>query len=149
MLEEFLSKNTIRLNVEALNWEEAVRAGGKLLIDAKKCQPEYVDAMVQTVYDLGPYMVLAPGLALAHARPEDGVLEDGLSLITLIKPVLFGSKKNDPVGIVISFCVVDKEGHVEMLKELAAFLRSPENRQLLKNALTVDQVLAAFSRKIE
>lgn len=144
MLENYLTKDVIQVNVDAKNWEEAVRTGGELLVNAHKCQPEYVDAMVRTVRELGPYMVLAPGLALAHARPEDGTLAVGLSLITLAEPVEFGSKVNDPVKIVISFCAVDKEGHVDVLKALAEFLRVEENQTALKNAATVDELLVAL-----
>jgi mannitol/fructose-specific phosphotransferase system IIA component (Ntr-type) len=100
--------------------------------------------MVRTVREMGPYMVLAPGLALAHARPEDGVREIGLSLITLQTPVAFGSRANDPVALVISFCAVDHTGHVALLKALATFLRVPENQAFLKEAESVDEVAAAF-----
>jgi mannitol/fructose-specific phosphotransferase system IIA component (Ntr-type) len=149
VLEEYLVKAAIRLNVNALDWEEAVRVGGQLLLDSGKCRPEYVEAMVRTVRELGPYMVLAPGLALAHARPEDGALALGLSLITLQDPVEFGSTPNDPVELVISFCAVDKEEHVDLLKELAAFLRKDENQEYLKKAVTVDEILSAFSRPLD
>ena len=145
MLENYLTKDVIQVNVDVKNWEEAVRAGGELLVNADKCRPEYVDAMVRTVRELGPYMVLAPGLALAHARPEDGTLAVGLSLITLAEPVEFGSKVNDPVKIVISFCAVDKEGHVEVLKALAEFLRVEDNQVMLKEATSVDELLIALS----
>lgn len=147
MLERYLTKDVIRLNVGVEDWEGAVRMGGQLLVEAQKCRPEYVDAMVRTVREMGPYMVLAPGLALAHARPEDGTLEVGLSLITLETPVAFGSKVNDPVELVISFCAVDKEGHVDVLKALAGFLRKEENQALLRHAVTVDELLTAFSEQ--
>ncbi|MCB2210403.1 PTS sugar transporter subunit IIA [bacterium] len=149
MLEKVLTEDVIRLNVEVDNWEGAVRAGGQLLLDAGKCNPEYIDAMVRTVEKMGPYMVLAPGLALAHARPQDGTLAIGLSLITLKTPVAFGSKANDPVELVISFCAVDKEGHVDVLKALAGFLREEANQRLLKEAETVDEILTAFADQAE
>ncbi len=144
MLAETLTKEMIRLNLAAIDWEAAVRAGGQLLLDAGKCDPSYVEAMVRTVREMGPYMVLAPGLALAHARPEDGVQDIGLSLITLQDPVAFGSKANDPVELVISFCAVDHTGHVALLKALAKFLRIPENQTFLKQAESVEDVVAAF-----
>jgi PTS system ascorbate-specific IIA component len=149
MLEKVLTKDVIRLNVAVKDWEEAVRAGGQLLLDAGKCSPEYIDAMVRTVEQMGPYMVLAPGLALAHARPQDGTLAIGLSLITLETPVEFGSKVNDPVELVISFCAVDKEGHVDVLKALAGFLRDEANQRLLREAENVDEILAAFTGQDE
>jgi len=45
---------------------------GAFLVDTDAVFPSYVDAMVRAVEELGPYMVVAPGIALAHARPEDG-----------------------------------------------------------------------------
>ena len=47
---------------------------------------QYVEAMVQSVLDAGPYIVLMPGFALAHARSEDGVCRLGLSAMTLNTP---------------------------------------------------------------
>ena len=145
MLATYLTTDVIKINLEVKDWEEAVRAGGQLLFEAGKCTSGYIDAMVRTVQEMGPYMVLAPGLALAHARPEDGVNEVGLSLVTLQTPVNFGNAANDPVELVISFCAVDHESHVDVLKALAMFLREEVNQHFLRNAETVEQVLGAFS----
>ena len=87
MLGDYLRADVIRLGVHAANWEEAVRAAGQLLVGADVCEPRYIQAMIDAVHELGAYMVLAPGLALAHARPEDGVKSIGLSLVTLNPPV--------------------------------------------------------------
>lgn len=144
MLEKYLRKEMIELQVEAADWEDAVRRGGQLLVEGGICEPRYVDAMVQAVRELGPYMVLAPGIALAHARPEDGVVSVGMSLITLATPVEFGSEANDPVQLVISFGGVDKEKHIGMLQALSQFLVEEENQQLLKTAQSVEAVLAAI-----
>ena len=144
MLKQYLTEDLIRLKVPADDWEAAVRAGGELLQEAGKCSSDYIEAMVRTVRELGAYMVLAPGLALAHARPEEGVYALGLSLITLKTPVEFGSKANDPVAVVISFCATDQESHVDLLKALAKFLRVDENQTLLKNATGINQILVAF-----
>jgi mannitol/fructose-specific phosphotransferase system IIA component (Ntr-type) len=145
MLEAYLTADVIKLNLEVEDWEGAVRAGGQLLLEANKCTPAYIDAMVCTVKEMGPYMVLAPGLALAHARPEDGVKDVGLSLVTLKTPVNFGSAANDPVELVISFCAVNRESHVDVLKELALFLRDEDHQHLLREARTIDEVLGALT----
>lgn len=144
MLKEYLTKDQIQIKVEAADWEAAVRVGGLLLLQADKCDPGYIEAMVRTIEKMGPYMVLAPGLALAHARPEDGVKEVGLSLITLKTPVEFGSKANDPVRVVFSFCATDNNSHIGLLQELASFLSNEENQELLKTATSIDQILDAL-----
>ena len=146
MLAEYVDASMIQLQVKAKDWQEAVRAGGQLLLEAGKCEQRYVDAMVEAVNTMGPYMVLAPGLALAHARPEDGVLELGMSIITLETPVDFGSEANDPVSLVISFGGVDKESHIGMLAALAKFLMVEQNQEFLRNATSVPEVVEAFQQ---
>jgi len=144
MLSDYISAEQIQLQIPVQDWKEAVRAGGDLLVRAGVCEPRYVDAMIQVVEKLGPYMVLAPGIALAHARPEDGVLRVGMSIVTLSTPVDFGSEANDPVRLVISFGGIDKNSHVGMLQELAVFLTEQSNQDLLTSATAVEDVLSAF-----
>jgi PTS system ascorbate-specific IIA component len=89
-------------------------------------------------------MVLAPGLALAHSRPEDGVKDVCISIINLATPVEFGSEENDPVYVVISFGGVDHESHIGMLQELAAFLIDEDNQKFLREATSVEEILNSF-----
>lgn len=145
MLKDHITPDLIKLQVSASSWEEAVRHGGSLLVAAGICKTRYVDAMVNAVREMGPYMVLAPGIALAHGRPEDGVIKPGMSIINLKTPVEFGSEANDPVSLVISFGGTDSESHVGMLKELAYFLMDEDNQELLKSAADIEQVMKAFS----
>jgi PTS system ascorbate-specific IIA component len=144
MLADYLTPDLVKLQVQADDWRDAVRQGGELLQKAGICEPRYVEAMIKAVEQMGPYMVLAPGLALAHARPQDGVLRVGMSIITLQKPVEFGSKANDPVKLVISFGGVDKTSHIGMLQELAKFLMIEDNQKLLKEAASFDEIKEAL-----
>ena len=146
MLGDYITSDLVKLQVKVDDWEGAVRAGGQLLLDAGMCETRYLDAMVDAVRRLGPYMVLAPGIALAHGRPEDGVLKAGLSIINLESPVDFGSEANDPVYLVISFGGVDNDSHVAMLRELAIFLMEEQNQELLKKATAVEQLMEAFQQ---
>jgi len=83
VLENILTEKAIRLKARAVDWQEAVRMGGELLVNAGFAKPSYIEAMVETVKQLGPYSVIAPGIAMPHARPEAGVIKPGLSLVTL------------------------------------------------------------------
>lgn len=87
---EYLNKKTIKIKVECSTWEQVVREAGAILLENDKIEESYIDGMLKYIYKYGPYVVLMPGFALAHARPEDGVLEVGMSLITLKEPVKFG-----------------------------------------------------------
>jgi PTS system ascorbate-specific IIA component len=105
--------------VAADDWREAVRAACRLLVDAGAAEPRYVDRCIATVEELGPYMVVAPGVALAHARPEDGAVALGISVATLRRPVEFGHAENDPVDVVFAFGSPDRDQHVGLLGALA------------------------------
>ncbi len=43
------------------------------------------------------HIVIAPGIALPHARPEDGVIDSTVAVVRLAEPVNFGNEDNDPV----------------------------------------------------
>lgn len=140
-LVDFITPELIQLQTEPENWQEAIRIGGTLLVQQGFCNDQYVEAMIQAVHDLGPYMVLAPGISLAHARPQDGVLKEGISIINLSKPVKFGHETNDPVSVVICFCGMDNGNHVRILQVLSSFLIEENNQTLLKTVQSKQKLL--------
>lgn len=140
-LAAFLTPEMIRLRVAVPDWQSAVHAAGELLVEAEKCEQRYIEAMIEAVNEMGPYMVLAPGLALAHARPEDGVKEIGISFISLDPPVNFGSQANDPVSLVIAFGGVDNESHIDLLAQLARVLEDEGRREKLAFSSSKDEVI--------
>ena len=146
MLREALDHGSVFVGVEPGDWREAVEASGKLLVSVGAAEEGYVAAMVRTTEELGPYAVLAPGVAIPHARPEDGAVRVGLSLAVLSEPVEFGSKENDPVDLVFGFSTTDSEAHVELLQALADFIEEPENTEALRSASTVEEVLRVVER---
>ena len=121
----WIAIESVAVDVSVDTWQDAVRAGGRLLVRARAAEPRYIDAMLRTAEELGPYMVLAPGLALPHARPEDGALEVGFAAVTLASPLEFGNPDNDPVRLVIAFCAPDSTSHLQSLSQLARVLERP------------------------
>ncbi|MFP3913239.1 MAG: PTS sugar transporter subunit IIA [Actinomycetota bacterium] len=124
----------VRSGVRCADWREAVRASGELLVATGAASEDYVDAIVEAVERLGPYIVLAPGIALAHARPEDGGLAVGFSLVKLAEPVEFGAANNDPVDLVFAFATPDSDQHITALSALAEFIESGDNLARIRAA---------------
>jgi len=116
---KWIDTKTIRANVKVKNWQEAVQKSGDLLVAAELVEPRYINAMIETTKELGPYCVIAPGIAIPHARPEMGVMETGFSAITLAEPVEFGNPDNDPVFLVLAFCALDHDSHIKTLTLMA------------------------------
>ena len=101
--------------------------------------------MIQAFEDLGPYMVIAPGIALAHARPSSSVIETGLSLVTLKSPIEFGSTSNDPVSLVIGLAAVDHDSHIDLMAALSELLMSNESVNFLAQAVNESEVRTYLS----
>ena len=90
-----ISPENIVFNAEANDYEQAIRAAGALLVRSGAAKPSYVDAMVEAAKTF-KYIVLAPGVAMPHARPEMGALGNCLSLVRLRKEVCFGHPEMTP-----------------------------------------------------
>ncbi|NPV72103.1 MAG: BglG family transcription antiterminator [Firmicutes bacterium] len=141
MLTDLLTRETIGLRVTASCWEDAVRAAGRLLVDTGGVVDSYVEAMVDTIREMGPYVVVVPGVALAHARPETGVKTICMSLVQLASPVMFGAGLNDPVHLVFAFGAIDHDSHLNALSRLARILGNREQVKGLRHARSKSQVL--------
>lgn len=145
-----LGVDAMRVGVPAADWREAVLAAGVLLAELGIAEPRYGPAMVATAERLGPYIVIAPGLAMPHSRPEDGALRSGICLITLRDPVDFGNPANDPVRVVLGLAGADPDEHVTVLAELAPVLQqiynTPEGLTLLTSARDPHEVLAVLQQ---
>jgi PTS system ascorbate-specific IIA component len=105
--------------------------------------------MVATVEDLGPYIVIAPGLALAHARPTAAVNRTGLSWVRLAEPVSFGHAKNDPVSLVVGLAATDHDEHQRALAEFAGIFADAEARKQLEAAPDAASVRALLTQLSE
>ena len=146
-LSDLLSPAAVRIGATAADWRQAVRIAGDALVASGATSDGYTDEMIRTVESLGPYIVIAPGVALAHARPSPAVLRPGISLVTLATPVPFGHRQNDPVRLVIGLAAPDDEGHVNALATLAEFLSDDDRRDALLRATdagAVRSLIAAY-----
>ena len=62
-LHDLLTEDAIRLDVEASTWQEAIGAAGALLEATGVADGRYTQAMIDSVVEHGPYIVLTPGFA--------------------------------------------------------------------------------------
>jgi PTS system ascorbate-specific IIA component len=139
-----LAEHSIRVGAIALDRERAIEMAGELLVASGRSTPEYTESMIDAVAENGPYIVIAPGIALAHGRPSEAVLEIGLSLLTLAQPVVFGNEANDPVRLVIGLCATDHSSHIDIMAELATFLGDSVSVNTVLNAVDSDHIRSLF-----
>lgn len=135
-LADHLPESAIRTRARAADWRDAIRLAGDALVAQGITTDEYTAEMIAAVEKHGPYIVIAPGFALAHSRPSPAVLGTGFSWVGLAEPVEFGSDSNDPVRLVVGLAAVDHDAHIGAMSSLAAVLADEE---------VLDELIAAVS----
>ena len=141
MLSDLLDESLVLLDVEATDWQDAVRKAAQPLVDNGKVTPGYVDDIIKGVNDLGPYIVITEHVALPHARPESGALESAVGIVTLKEPVEFGSADNDPVKYLFPLSAKDNDSHLGALQSLVELLSDPDFFTQLDGAKTPKDVV--------
>lgn len=121
------------LNKKCKNWVEAIKEAAAPLLNQKMISKKYIDTMIDYNKKYNAYFVISESIALIHARPEDGVINNCVTLMTLKDPVNFGNKENDPVKVVICLASVDTNSHLEFLKKIMLII---ENRKFYEEIIT-------------
>jgi PTS system ascorbate-specific IIA component len=129
----------IKLKGTAKDWKEAMRLSGKLLVNSNYVTEGYIDLTIKTVEEFGPYIVIIPGLALSHSRPDVTVLKTGISLLTLSEPIHFNCE-NDPVDIVITLAAVNDTDHIGLLSKLCEYLSEEKNLNFIRNCIDPEEM---------
>lgn len=138
-------ENSIFIKESVSDRSLAIKIAGELLVNSGRVQPEYVNSMLEAVEKFGPYIVIAPGIALAHGKPSDAVLATGLSLLVLNQPIAFEHSQNDPVSLVFGLAATDHESHIDLMAELANYLSDQELVNSLRTCTESDQIRSLFT----
>jgi PTS system ascorbate-specific IIA component len=136
-----LTEAGVVLGADAADWRAAVRAAGQALTATGSAREGYSDEMIRMIEEHGPYVVIAPGLALAHARPGPDVIGDGLAVVTLKEPVPFGHPHNDPVRVVLGLAILRVETHLASVAAIANIFNDSDAVSAIAAATTADEVL--------
>lgn len=147
MFLKLFSSERILLDKEITDWKEGIIAAGELLLWQKKITVNYLQQMIDLVIKYGPYIVIAPGIALAHASPQDGVIEPAISLLRLKQPVAFGNHQYSPVSIILACAVYDTPEYANILIRLMTLLRRPDFSVMMKSADS-EAILTYFEKQI-
>ena len=88
-----MNEKLISLKMEMIKSpQEAIMESGKLLLKNGNIKDEYIDSMINSYKKNGAYIVIAPRIAMPHAREKDGVINAGFSILTLKEPIKFGNE---------------------------------------------------------
>lgn len=131
----------VAMGCRADSWQEAIRTAGALLTETGEIEPQYVEDMIRCVEENGPYIVIVPGVALAHAAPPSPDVAFCAGMACFDQPVAFHSADNDPVWCVIALQATNQEAHTRLLFQVMNLVCDPAFCRMAQTA-TKEEMLA-------
>lgn len=144
---ELLTKDKIIFRKKVKSWEEAVEIAAQPLIKDKSIEYSYVEKMKENIKNLKAYVVIKKGVAIPHARPEDGVNKLGFSILILEEGINFNHPKNDPVHIVLCTAYEDRITHTKAFYSFMDFIGKDNNIKKLRESQTHKEVEKLLAKK--
>ena len=131
-LVDLLTEENIVFRKKVSSFEEGIRIAAQPLLERGDISENYIDTMIENVHKRGPYIHMGDGIALPHARPEDGVQKIGFSMLALNEPIALDEAWEYMVDHFIVLAAADNSLHLNALSELSQLIR---NKALLKDFL--------------
>lgn len=147
MLTDLITESLIQLNVEASDREDAITKAATPLVNAGKIEERYIKGIIKALHEVGPYFVLAPQIALPHARSEEGALANAIGITTLKTPITFGNESNDPVQYIFTLSAVESGSHLEALASLAGLFEEKAFFEILDHASDPKEIIDYLNKR--
>lgn len=128
MLKELVTADRIRKVKRVDNWKEAIKLAAKPLLEDGSIEAIYIDNMIESLNEHGPYIVLADRFALPHASSKKGVNKLSMSLLVVEDEVDLLGK---PVNIFMVLAATDNNSHIRALASLSEMLYDASNIDIL------------------
>ena len=141
MFKEFVERKRYSFHDGFDDWRDAIKAACQPLLDDGTIEPEYIDAIIAKVEELGPYIVIAPNICIPHAQEGLGVNDTAICFMKTEKPVHFDP--NDPEKDARLFFVlasVDNAVHMKNLMEMSEALSDEELVERLLKVTTPEEL---------
>jgi PTS system ascorbate-specific IIA component len=145
MIEGFkLTEELISFENGFESWEDAIRFSSISLLEQGFIEQSYIESMIDSVNEYGPYIVIAPNIAMPHARPESGSKKVGFAVTLYRDPVAFSELPEHQARLFVTLSCVNAETHLKMLQALVEVLADEEKFNAILNSKTKQEILNIF-----
>lgn len=143
-LRSILHKDGIRfVDQKAQDWKEEISITARPLMERGCIEPCYVDKMIALGEENGPYFVISDDIAIAHARPQDGVITLALRLSIYREGLTIMDRKGIRFLFVLSS--PDQKKHLHILENILTLSRDDKLRRALCLAQNQQQALSLLA----
>ena len=123
------------------SWEDAVRAGAQPLIRDGAIEEVYIQSMIDCINKYGPYIVIAPDVAMPHAQGGSvGVKETAIAFMKTRRKVHFSDSPEHDARLFFVLASVDSDSHMDMLQSLVEEISDEDFLASLVEADNVDEL---------
>lgn len=126
------------------DWEDEIRKTSAPLRNCGCIEQNYVDKMIALGEAHGPYFVISEDIAIAHARPQDGVMALGLRLTIYREGLTIMERKGIRFLFVLSS--PDQKKHLHILENIMELSRDEKLRNALCLAQNQAQALSLLEK---
>ena len=143
---DILSLETVRLQAQARDKQDAIRQAGELLVQVGCVGPAYVSGMLAREQTMSTY--IGNGVAIPHGRDENraDIARTGISVLQLPEGVEWepGERAYLVIGI-----AAQADEHVNVLANLAEAIEDPDTTDTLARTTDPMQIIACLGRARE
>ncbi len=136
-----LEPSAVRLGLVAKDKADALRQCGAVLVEVGAASSAYADALLEREESVSTY--IGEGVAIPHGTNESREYIERAAIAYLQFP-----EGVDWDGNQVQVCIAiasRSEEHVDILQSLAAVLMDPESAAALREASSIDDVVALLS----
>ncbi len=142
-LKELVELNRMCFHEKIENWKDAIQASCQPLVEEGAIEQTYIDAMIASIEKYGPYIILAPDIAMPHSQEgAEGVNKTAISFMKVEEPVSFeeGNPEKD-ARLFFVLASQNNEQHMDNMQKLAEMLLIPDVTEKLLQIKSKEDML--------
>lgn len=136
---QLLDTKKIILNLKKLTWQDSIDIVARPLIRQKSITAVYSKSIIKMLETYGQYMIITPGVVLAHGSGSDGVNNLDISVLVSKEPIYFGEKNK--INLIFLLAIKDKNSHMRILQDIIQITKDRKNFLDIINASSSQKVL--------
>ena len=137
-LSDLITKESIIILENELNWLEVLQAATQNLIDREIVEPSYLKHLKEQFPEVTPSILLGNQIVIPHTVPENGALELGMCLAKVKQGFI---SQNQTYRYVVVISAIDKKIHIQPMMQLLKIASDPKVIQRLDQAQDKEALL--------
>lgn len=139
-----LLEENVQILDSAADWKDAIRKSTEPLERGNFVTADYKEGIIRNVENLGPYIYIAPHVAMPHARPEQGALKTQIA-VTLFRNEVTFTREDAKANLFITLSAADSDSHLQVLVKISELLQDSAKAEKIFVAKTASELYGYFA----